>query len=77
MACISDDMNWRFYPSLETITETLLHSVMTARIKQTVKVRTYHHTTPICSEVQHPAPRPTQPAIAPTCAPRQSAPMPA
>lgn len=30
-------MNWRFSPSLETITETLLHSATTARIKQMVK----------------------------------------
>ena len=51
MACISDNMNRRFPPSLETIAETLLHPVMTAIIKQTVKVRTYHHTTPTCSEV--------------------------
>ena len=65
MACISNNMNWRFSPSLETITKTLLHSAMTARIKQMVKVSTHHHTTPTCSEVQHLAPHPTRPATAP------------
>jgi len=61
MVCISNKMNCRSSPSLETIAEVLLHSVMTARIKQMVKVSTHHHTTPTCSEVNIPPPIPPSP----------------